>query len=229
MKSSHIIALVLAVGVAGWILSGQFGESGPPAQAGDPQTANAAPDKAIPRVQTRVLHAQDLVSDIVLTGRTESFRDGVLQFAPDLAGNIARGDAYYLALLDEADAFAARNGLTLPEEPEARMIGPDPDCVAHPLRELDLKAANVTSIIWATGFAFDFGWLKIDSFDERGAPLHQRGAAREPGVYFLGLPWQTRRGSSFIWGVWYDAKYVADHIEKQRNYLHYTPSSEGNA
>lgn len=166
---------------------------------------------------------------IVLTGRTESFRGGVLRFAPDLAGNIARGDAYYLALLDEADAFAARNGLTLPEEPAARMIGPDPDCVAHPLRELNLKAANVTSIIWATGFAFDFGWLKIDSFDERGAPLHQRGAAREPGVYFLGLPWQTRRGSSFIWGVWYDAKYVADHIEKQRNYLHYTPASEGNA
>ena len=166
---------------------------------------------------------------VVLTGRTENFRDGVLQFAPDLAGNIARGDAYYLALLDEADAFAARNGLTLPEEPAARVIGPDPDCVAHPLRELDLKAANVTSIIWATGFAFDFGWLKIDSFDERGAPLHQRGAAREPGVYFLGLPWQTRRGSSFIWGVWYDAKYVADHIEKQRNYLHYTPASKGTA
>jgi putative flavoprotein involved in K+ transport len=40
-------------------------------------------------------------------------------------------------------------------------------------------------------------------------------------VYFLGLPWQTRRGSSFIWGVWHDAKYVADHIAKQRAYLAY--------
>ncbi len=43
----------------------------------------------------------------------------------------------------------------------------------------------------------------------------------EPGVYFLGLPWLSRRGSSFIWGVWHDAKYVADHINTQRGYLAY--------
>jgi putative flavoprotein involved in K+ transport len=40
-------------------------------------------------------------------------------------------------------------------------------------------------------------------------------------VYFLGLPWQSRRGSSFIWGVWHDAKYVADQIAIQRSYLEY--------
>ena len=53
----------------------------------------------------------------------------------------------------------------------------------------------------------------------------------EPGVYFLGLPWQSRRGSSFIWGVWHDAKYLADHIQMQRGYLAYgaaeITSSEG--
>jgi putative flavoprotein involved in K+ transport len=40
-------------------------------------------------------------------------------------------------------------------------------------------------------------------------------------VYFLGLPWQSRRGSSFIWGVWHDAKYLADQIQIQRGYLAY--------
>jgi len=40
-------------------------------------------------------------------------------------------------------------------------------------------------------------------------------------VYFLGLPWQSRRGSSFIWGVWHDAKYLADQIAIQRGYLAY--------
>lgn len=45
----------------------------------------------------------------------------------------------------------------------------------------------------------------------------------ESGVYFLGLPWLSRRGSSFIWGVWHDAKYVADHIMTQRRYLAYAP------
>jgi putative flavoprotein involved in K+ transport len=47
----------------------------------------------------------------------------------------------------------------------------------------------------------------------------------EPGVYFLGLPWQSRRGSSFIWGVWHDARYVADHIATQNGYLAYRPGS----
>ena len=66
--------------------------------------------------------------------------DGVMRFAPDLRDNIASGDANYLSLLDEADAYVARNGLDLPEEPEARVLGPDPDCVTDPLLELDLAA-----------------------------------------------------------------------------------------
>ena len=129
------------------------------------------------------------------------------------------GDANYLALLDEADAYIERNGLDLPEEPEARTLGPDPECVTDPILELDLAGAGVTSIIWATGFAVDYSWLQVDAFDENGKPQHQRGVSTEPGVYFLGLPWQSRRGSSFIWGVWHDAKYVADQIAIQRSYL----------
>ncbi|MDC6131163.1 FAD-dependent oxidoreductase, partial [Burkholderia gladioli] len=47
--------------------------------------------------------------------------------------------------------------------------------------------------------------------------------------YFLGLPWQSRRGSSFIWGVWHDAKHVADHIATQRKYLDYRDSTQREA
>ena len=156
---------------------------------------------------------------IELVGRTASFADGTLRFESDLADNIAHGDASYLSLLDAADAYVERNGLDLPEEPEARILGPDPACVTDPLRELDLATAGVTSIVWATGFATDYGWLEVDAFDENGRPRHRRGVSSEPGVYFLGLPWLSRRGSSFIWGVWHDAKHVADHIETQRGYL----------
>jgi putative flavoprotein involved in K+ transport len=156
-----------------------------------------------------------------LVGRTASFDHGMLRFAPDLADNIANGDASYLSLLDEADAYVARNGLDLPEEPEARAFGPDPDCVTNPLRELDVAEAGVTSIIWATGFATDYSWLRVDAFDENGKPQQRRGVSSEPGVYFLGLPWLSRRGSSFIWGVWHDAKHLAGHIMTQRSYLAY--------
>jgi len=162
---------------------------------------------------------------LTLVGRTEAFHDGVLSFAPDLAKNLAHGDKNYLSVLDEADAYIARNGLDLPEEPEARKIPADPECVRHPILQLNIKEAGISSIIWATGFAADYGWLKLDTFNERGVPKHQRGVAAEPGLYFLGLPWQSRRGSSFIWGVWHDAKFLADHIAKQRGYLAYRGSA----
>ena len=125
------------------------------------------------------------------------------------------------ALVDAADAYAARNGLDLPDEPSARDLPPDPDCLTNPIFELDLAQAGVTSIIWATGYGNDYGWLQVDAFDASGKPRHQRGVSSEPGVYFLGLPWQSRRGSTFIWGVWHDARHIADHITIQRNYRAY--------
>jgi putative flavoprotein involved in K+ transport len=158
---------------------------------------------------------------MTLLGRTVDFADGTMRFAPDLADNIAAGDANYLSVLDEADAFIARNRLDLPEEPEARIIGPNPDCVRDPILALDLADAGVETILWATGFTNDFSWLKVDAFDERGRPRHQRGVSSEPGIYFLGLPWLSQRGSSFIWGVWHDAMHVADHIATHRGYMAY--------
>lgn len=163
-------------------------------------------------------------SGVGLVGRTTSFDGGTMRFAPDLGTNIANGDANYLSLLDAADAYIIANGLDLPEEPAARELGPDPDCVTNPVLELDLAGAGVTSIVWATGFTVDYGWLQVDALDENGRPRHRRGVSSEPGVYFLGLPWLSRRGSSFIWGVWHDAGHIAEHIVTQRGYLAYAPS-----
>lgn len=160
-----------------------------------------------------------------LVGVTQAFRDGVVTFAPDLAGNIARGDANYLSLLQEADDYIARNGLDLPQERDAWTMLDDPECLTNPILELDLAGADIRTIIWATGFTVDYGWLEADVFDAKGRPVHQRGVTSEPGVYFLGLPWQSRRGSTFIWGVWHDAKFLADHIATQRRYRSYRPPS----
>ncbi|MEM7745989.1 MAG: NAD(P)/FAD-dependent oxidoreductase [Pseudomonadota bacterium] len=158
---------------------------------------------------------------ITLLGRTEGFGDGTLTFAPDLAQNIADGDAAFLKVLDDADAYVARSGLALPEEPEARVFHPDPDCVTNPVLALDLDEAGITSIVWATGYGLDYSWLKVDAFDADGKPDHMRGVSKESGIYFLGLPWLARRGSSFIWGVWHDARYIAHHIDTHRGYMAY--------
>jgi putative flavoprotein involved in K+ transport len=160
---------------------------------------------------------------ITLVGMTASCENGIIRFAGDLGENIVHGDRTYLTLLDEADALVARQGLDLPAEPAARELGPLPPSAVNPLLELDLARSGVGSTIWATGYAVDYSWLEVDAFDENGRPRHRRGVSSEPGVYFLGLPWLSRRGSSFIWGVWHDARYLADHINTQRGYLAYTP------
>jgi putative flavoprotein involved in K+ transport len=163
---------------------------------------------------------------ITLLGRTKSFKNNLMHFATDLAKNIANGNAYTLSLLDQADAYVIRNGLDFPEEPEARKVLPDPKCVTDPILELNLEEAGINSIVWATGFDVDYSWLKVDALDEKGKPKHERGISAESGVYFLGLPWQSRRGSSFIWGVWQDAKFLADQITLRRNYLEYGASEK---
>jgi putative flavoprotein involved in K+ transport len=149
---------------------------------------------------------------MTLVGRADACQDGVMHFLPDLQKNIARGDADYLSVLDAADAYVARQGLDLPQEPDARKFAPDPRCVTDPISQINLAHAGITSIIWATGYALDFGWLNLDAFDHEGRPVHQRGVSRVPGLYFLGLSWLTRRASPFIWGVWHDAEYLAGEI-----------------
>lgn len=163
-------------------------------------------------------------SGITLLGRANGYADGILEVGADLGANIARGDENYLSLLAEADEYIERNGLDLPPEPAAHVLGPDPESVTDPILALDLAEAGVTTVIWATGFGVDYSWLDVPGvLDDSGRPLQQRGVTPVPGVYFLGLPWLSRRGSSFIWGVWHDAKYLADQIGIQRMYRDYRP------
>jgi len=149
---------------------------------------------------------------MALVGRTEGFDNGVMRFTPDLGRCLAQGDASLMALLDEADAYAAREGLDLPEDPDARRIEPEPLCVTNPILELNLHDAGITTIIWATGYALDFDWIDLTVFDERRAPVHRRGVTSLPGFYFLGLSWLSRRASAFIFGAEQDAAHLAADI-----------------
>ena len=83
--------------------------------------------------------------------------------------------------------------------------------VAEGPRTLDL-AAGVAAVVWATGFRRDFSWLEAPVLDADGEPEHERGITAAPGLYFLGLRWQSRRSSSFIDGVAPDAEHVTEHL-----------------
>jgi putative flavoprotein involved in K+ transport len=149
---------------------------------------------------------------VTLVGRAEKYSSGELHFATDVAQNVARGDANYLSVLDEADSHIAQHKLDFPEEPDARKLGSFELNDANATQSLNLRDKGITSIVWATGFALDFGWMKTGEFDDKGRPVHQRGVSTVPGLYFLGLAWLSRRASPFIWGVWHDAEYLASKI-----------------
>ena len=158
---------------------------------------------------------------VTLVGLTRTYKDGVIEFEEGLARNVAEGDQAYFDVLREADAYIEQNGLPFAPEPDAWELLPDPDCLKEPIMSLDLAKAGITTILWATGFTFDYSWLKVNAFDEKGAPFHKRGISAESGIYFLGLPNLVNRASSFIYGVWHDAKYIADHIVIQDAYMSY--------
>ena len=159
---------------------------------------------------------------ITLVGSTQSYLDGLLHFEDNLRRTIANGDDAYFDVLREADAYVERKGMDLPPEPEAWTRLADPDCLTHPILSLGLAEGGIGTILWATGFKYDFGWLQVAAFDEDGLPLHKRGISAESGIYFLGLPDLTNRASAFIYGCWRDAKHIADHITIQRGYDAYT-------
>ncbi|GKU84076.1 NAD(P)/FAD-dependent oxidoreductase [Niallia sp. NCCP-28] len=77
----------------------------------------------------------------------------------------------------------------------------------------DLSTLKVNNIVWATGFKSSLSWLGIaDLYDADGRIIHHRGVTKIKGLFFIGLPWQYRRGSALLQGVGYDAEYIVNQI-----------------
>jgi putative flavoprotein involved in K+ transport len=148
-------------------------------------------------------------SGVRLTGRLLAVEGRRARFATDLAATVAAGNARMNRVLRQIDRFVDDNGLTrevLDAEPaEPVTVGDAPD-------ELDLAAAGVATIVWATGYRRVYDWLHVPVLDERGEIRQHRGITPVPGLYVLGQRFQYRRSSNFIGGVGADAAFVADHI-----------------
>jgi putative flavoprotein involved in K+ transport len=152
---------------------------------------------------------------IVLLGRVVGAEDGKLTLAPDLNQNLKQGDASQVALERRCDVYAANHGLELPAPEPSVEFWPDPKEVTEPILTLDLATEKISTIVWANGFRFDFGWIELPVFgggEQTPGPSHIRGVTRVPGVYFLGLPWLHKWKSAFLFGVGEDAEYLATRI-----------------
>jgi putative flavoprotein involved in K+ transport len=180
-------------------------------------TEERGPDRSLPLI-TGALGGDTIdfrrfaAEGVTLLGRMQAASQGVLEFAPDLARRLAYGDASYAVFLDMVDAHVEQHGLIVPQDPAARAVLPDPLCLSEPLQRLELRAAGIAAVIWATGYGFDCGWIQVPVLNERGEPVHAKGITAVPGMYFLGLQWLSRLNSSLLSGVGEDAADLADHI-----------------
>lgn len=80
-----------------------------------------------------------------------------------------------------------------------------------PRLSLDLNSGRIATVLWATGFRPDHGWIDLPVFDRKGQLVHGDGAVA-PGLHVLGLPFMRRRNSALIDGVGEDARHIADSI-----------------
>jgi putative flavoprotein involved in K+ transport len=76
----------------------------------------------------------------------------------------------------------------------------------------DGRSEQFATIIWATGFRNNFGWINIPGALQEGQPVHQRGASPVNGLFYIGLPFLYSKGSAFLGFVAADAQHVADSV-----------------
>ncbi len=89
----------------------------------------------------------------------------------------------------------------------------------------DGRTLDVTTVVWCTGFVPDYSWIRLPVLAPDGRPAHDRGLVRsEPGLYFVGLFFQSAGTSSLIGGVGRDAQRVARHLTSRRTEASATPT-----
>jgi putative flavoprotein involved in K+ transport len=168
-----------------------------------------------PTVMTGVAGGYDLyparmgAEGAILVGRVVGIADGRIFLADDANLLLDQADKSCSDFIAAADDFAERMEL-----PAADRMAPPPHLPVRPILSLDLNAAGITGIVWATGYYLDFDWVKLPIFDTSGQPLQDRGVTRCPGVYFLGLHWMYTFRSGLLSYVGQDAAFLADQIER---------------
>ena len=155
----------------------------------------------------------------ILLGRLQAVCCGRVRFAGDLGESLARGDDAYDAFTRAIDEYIEEHGLTAPAPPERERR----QSVASNIAELDVRRAGITSVIWALGYHYDFGWIRCAVLDSEGRPVHRRGISNVPGVLFLGLHRLHKVKSAFLWGVGDDAACLAEHIVQRATRAGSTP------
>jgi putative flavoprotein involved in K+ transport len=181
-------------------------------QVRNPRTARREPSVQLSgRPSSAELNLATLnQAGVVITGRLTGAEGHQVRFGDDLPTTVAAAESRLERTLAKIDRFIESAGLeaeVLPKEPVP------PVSVSSRLDGLDLKAAGISTVVWATGFRHQYPWLRVPVLDHHGDVRQYRGITSAPGLYVIGQRFMHRRDSSFIDGARHDARTICDHIE----------------
>lgn len=142
---------------------------------------------------------------IKLFGHIAGAQDGKVTFKPDLKDNLAKTDKIEKDIVAMIDRYIETNGINTPQETLPDL---QDGYSLETITELDFKAANITTVIWAMGYSSDYSLVKLPLTDEDNFPIQQRGVTQYPGLYFVGMHWLNKRKSGILLGVNEDVEHI---------------------
>jgi putative flavoprotein involved in K+ transport len=158
---------------------------------------------------------------VEIVGRLVGIQDGKAQFSGSLRNHCAMADLKLTRLLDRIDAWAEQNGTGTAAGSLERLGATYVQ--KNPRLSLDLVRNKIGTIIWASGFRPNYGWLHVPALDHKGQLRHDGGIVVVPGLYALGLNFMRRRKSSFMHGTEDDVRDLGAHLV---DYLNDTASEK---
>ncbi len=145
-----------------------------------------------------------------LCGTVKKCTSNKIIFNDNLYQNLIFSDQHAINWAQKVDNYIVKNNLKMPPE----KINEDTRISNYTKNNItDISALeNISSIIWATGFRYDFKWIKLDITNKFGHPVQRRGITKYNGLYFMGLQWMHSSKSAQFVGVAEDAKFIVDDI-----------------
>ena len=149
---------------------------------------------------------------VTLLGHISGAQGGKVLCKSDLKENLARSDKAEKDILAMIGKYIKTKGIAAPQETVPNL---QDGYTIEDITELDLKAANIRTVIWAMGYTFDYGLVKMPVTDEDGFPIQKHGATQYPGLYFVGMNWLSTRKSAILLGVNEDVEHVILHMTRR--------------
>ncbi len=150
---------------------------------------------------------------VTLLGHVKNVIDDTISIEADLHDNLKIVDEFEQDVTKMIDEFIRENELDSPAE-ELIMLHEGYDQPV--IEELSLKKETINTVIWATGYNFDYSLVKLPVLDSDGFPIQSKGVTNYPGLYFAGIPWMPSEKSGFLLGVGESARHIADCVLERK-------------